>query len=92
MEISTGAALLVLCDAGGGHLKSFCDASVVVFEGDDGRELLRGIEEGVGGASDTGGVVAFGVGEGTPCKKRTKKGRRRIERGSMQGRENVRMR
>jgi hypothetical protein len=59
MEVSTATALLVLCDAGGGHLKGFRDARVVVFEGDYGRELFGGVEEGVGGTSDTRGVVAF---------------------------------
>lgn len=67
LQISTGPALLVLGDSLRGHLERARDARVVVLERDDGRELVGGIKERVGGTSDSRRVVALGIGKGTPC-------------------------
>lgn len=75
LQISTGPTLLVLGDSLRRHLEGACDSGVVVLERDDGRELVGGVEERVGGTSDSRRVVALGIGKGTPCTTRAEGGR-----------------
>ena len=60
-------AALSFAHLGRGHLQCASCTRVAVLEGDDGRELLRGVEERVGRPTDSGRVVSLAVCERAPC-------------------------